>query len=103
MQFKFFAIPLLIPLAFAAPTGIDNVTERPAHMLQERQQGGSSSIISTIISAGLPIIEQLMSSMLPQIESMLTSALAGKVSKRSDGSVVYEVQLPQAYAEALKE
>ena len=111
MQLKYIATTLLAPFTFAAPTpvpNVDNIIGRPAHGLQERQSsssssGSSSSIISTVISAALPVVEQMLSSMLPQIESMITSALSGKLSKRSDGSVVYEVQLPQEYAKALKE
>ena len=109
MQIKYIAVVLLAPFALAAPTSIpnvENVTGRSAHALQERQSsssGASSSMISTVISAALPVIEQMLSSMLPQIESMLTSALSGKLSKRSDGSFEYEVQLPREHAGARKE
>ena len=109
MQLKFIAVALFAPFTFAAPTPVASVNDiigRPAHALQKRQNsssGSSSSIVSSIMSAALPVIEQMLSSMLPKVESMVTSALAGKLVKRGDGSIVYEVQLPQEYSEALKE
>ena len=101
MQFKFFAIA---PMALAAPTLVpntDNVVGHLAHTLQERQSSSapSSSMIGSIMSAALPVMEQMLSSMLPTIEKMITSSL----KKRSDGSVVYEIQLPHGISEALKE
>ena len=108
MQFKFLTTALFLPLALAAPTPLptaDDIVARPAHALQERQSssggGASSSMISSIMSAALPIIEQLMSSMLPTIESMITSALKKREVKR-DGSVVYEVEVPRDVAEMMK-
>lgn len=102
MQLKFLAVILLAPFALTAPApipnSIDNVIGRPTHTIQERQ-APSSSIISTIISAALPIIEKLLSSLLPTIEKMIASALA----KRSDGSLVYEIQVPHGISEHLKE
>ncbi len=59
-------------------------------------------MISSIMSAALPIIEQMLSSMLPTIESMITSALKTKKVKR-DGSVVYEVEVPAGLVEMMKE
>lgn len=104
MQFRFLAITLIAPLALTAPTpspNIDNVVGRPTHTIQERQSSGSSSssMISSIMSAALPIVEQMLSSMLPTIESMITSAL----KKRSDGSIAYEISIPHEISEALKD
>ena len=97
------AVLLLAPFALAAPTPLPNNAEtvsRPSHALQERQSGGGSSIMSTLVSVGLPIAEKFITAAIPAIMSAISGA--AKMKKRSDGSVVYEIQVPREALEAIK-
>ncbi len=96
MHCKILAVILLTPLALAAPTPVpsnDNIVGHQRRTIRERD---TSSVIGSLITAALPLAEKALGSLMPVLEKMI-------LGKRSDGSLVYEIEIPHKVPKAGKE